>query len=125
MPEGKGEKKEGRYEEIHGRCSRYADLSAQVPINRHHILLRQDAAGEGPLSSLHTADPIPKARNSPIRREHHASTAVSQEMAALVRKHVRSRASPAERITLPGTLPDASGQIWAKPPSTNNSMPVT
>jgi len=48
MPEGKGEKKEGRYEEIHGRCSRYADLSAQVPINRHHILLRQDLAERAP-----------------------------------------------------------------------------
>jgi len=32
MPEGNGEKKEGRYEEIDGRRSRYADLSAQVPI---------------------------------------------------------------------------------------------
>jgi hypothetical protein len=84
-------------------------MSAQVPKHRHHILPCLDPAGEAPLSSLLRADPRLMARNSPIRREHHASTAVSYEMAARVRKRVRARASRAERIMLPGTMADPSG----------------
>ena len=57
MLEGKGEKKEGRYEATNGMCCCSADISAEMPINWPHCPAVPKRRRRGPLSSLHGADP--------------------------------------------------------------------
>jgi hypothetical protein len=48
MLEGKGGKKEGRYEATNGMCCCSADMSAEMPINWPHCPAVLSAAGEAP-----------------------------------------------------------------------------